>query len=247
MEHRNLIHAHIGDLAAKAVKDGCAASRFLTPAEAKAIAMRYVRHREVALVFDGGYDGAERVRAILLNPDWGEYERIKLFRVLKVEIPQQETVGHREILGAAMALGIERAAIGDITESPPALICLPELGGYIKDNLTKAGRAHIRLSDMELCELSTRTESLTEKTDTVASLRLDAVLSAAFALSRGRSAEFIETGLVNLDHELCCQPAKEVSEGAILSVRGMGRAKLIEIGGVSKKGRRFIKMGLYKR
>ena len=247
MEQKNFMLAHIEDLAAKAVKNGCTASRFLTPAEAQAVSMRYVNRRDVTLVFDGGYNGAERVRAILLNPIWGEYERTELFRVLKVEIPQQENIGHRDILGAVMALGIERAAVGDITESPPALICLPELSDYIKDNRMKAGRVHIRLSDMELSKLSDRTENVTIKTDTVASLRLDVVLSAAFNLSRGKSAEIIEAGRVNLDHELCQQPAKEVGEGATLSVRGMGRAKLIEIGGVSKKGRRFIKMGLYKR
>jgi len=247
MDERNFMLAHIDDLAAKAVKSGCAASRFLTPAEAQAIAVRYAKQRDVSLVFDGGYDGAERVRAILLNPVWGEYERTELFRVFKIEIPWQETIGHRDILGAVMALGIERAAIGDITESPPALICLPELGDYIKENLTKAGRAHIRLCDMELHELPARTEDLTIKTDTIASLRLDSVLSAAFDLSRGKSSELIETGRVSLDHELCQQPAKEVREGAIVSVRGMGRAKLLEIGGVSKKGRHFIRMGLYKR
>ena len=41
------------------------------------------------------------------------------------------------------------------------------------------------------------------------------------------------------------QPAKELDEGTLLSVRGLGRAKLLEIGGVSKKGRIFVRIGLY--
>jgi RNA-binding protein YlmH len=73
------------------------------------------------------------------------------------------------------------------------------------------------------------------KTDTVASLRLDAVLCAAFGLSRTKAAELITAGRVNLDYQLCIQPAKELNEGTLLSVRGMGRAKLLEVGGVSKK------------
>ncbi|MCL2167264.1 MAG: RNA-binding protein, partial [Clostridiales bacterium] len=59
------------------------------------------------------------------------------------------------------------------------------------------------------------------------------------------ASELIETGRVSLNHEICQQPAKEVGEGAILSVRGMGRAKLMETGGLSKKGRLYIKVGLY--
>ena len=246
MEQNSIMLAHMDDLAVKAVKTGCAASRFLTPAEAQAVAARFAKRRDVAVAFDGGYEGAERVRAVLLNPNWGEYERAGLFHALKIEAPPQESLGHRDILGAAMALGVERAAIGDITESPLALICLPELSGYIAENLTKAGRAHIRMSDMDLLELPARVEDLSVKTDTVASPRLDAVLGAAFGLSRGKASELIETGRVSLNHELCQQPAKEVGEGAILSIRGMGRAKLVEVGGVSKKGRYFIKVGLYK-
>jgi RNA-binding protein YlmH len=78
-------------------------------------------------------------------------------------------------------------------------------------------------------------------------MRLDAVLSAAFGLSRTKAAELISSGRVSLDHLPCLQPAKELSEGALLSVRGLGRVKLLEIGGVSKKGRVFVRIGLYGR
>lgn len=182
-----------------------------------------------------------------MNPGWGECDRAELFCVLKIETSSYGNLGHRYILGSVMALGIERSVIGDITESPPALVCLPELGGYIADNFTKAGRVPVRLSEMSLSELPARTENLSVKTGAVVSLRLDAVIGTAFGLSRGKAAELIEAGRVSLNHELCLQSAKEVTEGAILSVRGIGRAKLLEIGDVSRKGRIFIKTGLYER
>ena len=90
-------------------------------------------------------------------------------------------------------------------------------------------------------------EDLAEKTDTVASLRLDAVICAAFGLSRANIAELIADGRVQLDHQVCLQPAREVKEGAVLSIRGLGRAKLLETGGVSRKGRLFVRIGLYSR
>ena len=247
MEQKDILLAHMDDLAEKAKSTGCAASRFLTPAEARAVAAHFARRSDVKAIFDGGYDGAERVRAVFLNTEWGEYERKELFSAVKIAIPPQENLGHRDILGAVMALGIERAAIGDITENPDAcaIVCLPELCGYIIENLTKAGRAGIRLSQMELSELPARVENLSVKSDTVASPRLDAILGSAFGFSRSKASELIGTGRVSVNHDVCLLPAKELREGAVLSVRGIGRAKLMELGGVSKKGRVFIKVGLY--
>jgi len=72
------------DLAAQAYDAGCAASRFLTPAEAHSVA-EYFKYNRIEMSFDGGFDGAERVRAVFLNPDWGKYDRDALFAALKIE------------------------------------------------------------------------------------------------------------------------------------------------------------------
>lgn len=249
MESKDLLIGHMEDLTARALKTGCAASKFLTPAEAQNVSAHFTRRRDVILSFDGGYEDAERKRAVFTNTDWGIYIRNELFSALKITYRQQDALGHRDILGAAIALGIERDTIGDIIidNNLAAIICLPEISGYIKDNLTKAGRVGISISKIALDELPARTETMSIKVDTVASLRLDAVLSAAFGLSRGRACELIAAGQVNLNYVACLQPAKELSEGAVLSVRGMGRAVLTEIGGESRKGRIFIKIGLYGR
>lgn len=249
MESKDVLLAHMEDLAVRAVKTGCAASKFLTPAEAQTVVMYFSRRHDVTLTCDGGCDGAERTRAVLTHADWGSYQRGELFAALKITYRPQNTPGHRDILGALMSLGIERETIGDIIagHSSAALICLPEISGYIIENLTKAGNVGISVSRITLAELPERTEIMSEKTDTVASLRLDTVLCVAFGLSRSKAAEVIAAGGVSLNHAPCLQPAKEVSEGAILSVRGMGRAVLMEVGGTSRKGRIFIKVGLYGR
>jgi len=248
MEQRNLLLSHMEDLAGKAVKAGCAASRFLTPAEARSVA-GYFKHERITPSFDGGYEGAERTRAIFVNADWGGYERTELFTALNIEYRSQDILGHRDILGAMMALGIERDTIGDIVaeEGRATLVCLPELGDYIVENFTKAGRAGVSVSVISLDELPIIQEELVIKTATVASLRLDVVLCAAFGLSRTKAAELIAANRVSLNHLPCMQPANELEEGMLLSVRGLGRAKLLEVGGVSRKGRIFVRMGLYKR
>ena len=244
----HLILSRMEDLADKAARTGVAVSKFLTPAEAHSVAEHF-RHKRTGLSFDGAIDGAERVRAVFVNPDWGECARDELFTALKISYRQQDALSHRDILGALMALGIERDVVGDIVcgEGAATLVCLPELGGYITENLTKAGRVGVTVSAIGLDKLPVKQEELTIKTDSVASLRLDAVLCAAFGLPRTKAAELISSGRVNLDYQVCQQSAKELSAGALLSVRGFGRAKLMEIGGASRKGRIFVRIGIYGR
>ena len=245
----DLLLARMDDIARRAVKVGCAASKFLTPAETESVAQKFSRRRDVDLTFDGGFEGAERVRAIFANPDWGTHERNEIFAALKISHRSQDTLAHRDILGALMALGVERETLGDILihERFSLFVCLPEMAGYIADNLTQAGRVGLSVAPIALEDLPPRVEDLKIKTDTVASLRLDAVLSAAFGLSRAKAAELISAKRVSLNHQLCLRPDKEAGENALISVRGLGRAKLLEVGGVSKKGRSFVKIGIYAR
>jgi RNA-binding protein YlmH len=243
MLEKDILIPRMEDLAERAVKTGFAVSKFLTPAEAISVYNYFKKYKNISLTLDGGYEGAERVRAVFLNADYGEYNRSELFTAFKIET-RRETIGHRDILGSVMALGIERSAIGGILSEPPMLICLPEIAEYIAENLTQIGRANVKLTATELSEISPQTEIFDIKTNTVASVRLDSVASTAFNLPRSKAVLLIESGRVSLNHEVRLQPSKEVAEGDIISVRGMGRAKLLEIGGTSKKGRIFIKIGV---
>ncbi len=247
MKEKDILIRHMEDLAEKALKTGSASSRFLTPAEAGYTGTYFSHRKDISFSLDGGYEGAERVRAVFLNPDWGKCSRTDLFCALKIESRPQDPLGHRDILGAVMALGIERNTIGDIIETPAALICTPEISGYIMDSLKKAGRIGIKLSEFPLTDIPAKTENLKIKLNTVASLRLDVILCAAYGLPRSKAVSLIQSERVSLNHELCKQPAKELSEGVLLSVRGLGRAKLLDIGGESRKGRRFVRIGVYGR
>ena len=239
---------HMEDLLEQVDRTGIAASRFLTPAEAVQVE-EGMKHRPVTLIFDGGFPDAERRRAIFLTQGKEAYDRAEWFAAIQIQSRAREVLRHQDILGAIMALGIERDTIGDIAVegSGAALVCLPELGDYIVEHLVTAGRAGLSLGRIRIEELPDQREAYRIKADTVASLRLDAILSAAFGLSRAKAAALISAAQVNLDYQLCLQPAKELKEGALLSVRGLGRAKLLETGGLSKKNRIFVKIGLYSR
>ena len=72
---------------------------------------------------------------------------------------------------------------------------------------------------------------------TVASLRLDALLCVLWRLPRTRAAELVSSGRVQVDHQMELRPDRQLQAGAKISVRGLGRGILSEIGGKTKKDR----------
>jgi len=81
--------------------------------------------------------------------------------------------------------------------------------------------------------------------DTVSSLRLDSVVSSAFSISRGKAAEAITAGQVQLNWAVCTKAAAEVEQGDTISLRGLGKCVLEEVGNRTKKDRIFISIKRY--
>ena len=81
--------------------------------------------------------------------------------------------------------------------------------------------------------------------DTVATLRLDAVLSSGFSIARGKAADLISGGRVSVNHRECTKADKAVAEGDVLTCRGLGKCILKTVGGASRKGRVMIEIERY--
>ena len=81
--------------------------------------------------------------------------------------------------------------------------------------------------------------------DTVASLRLDCVLAAGFSVSRGAAADLIRGGRTEINWMPCDKPDATVEQGDVLTVRGLGKCRLEEVGGQSRKGRTSVTMKRY--
>ena len=218
---------------------GCAGA-FLTPAQA-AEARRGFGER---VRLEGGFAQAERVIPVFMR----EYDPEELLSAIELRFRPQDSLSHRDILGAALGLGLKRAVLGDIAVEPghAFLVCLPRVCGFILKNLTKAGNVGLQAAQIPLATLPGACKSLRERRGTVVSLRLDAVLAEAFRCSRGAAEESLRLGLVQLRHEECRNGAKPVREGDIISLRGKGRVKLLEAGGETRKGRIWITIGEYE-
>lgn len=223
------------------------ATVFLAPRERQlAQAMLNAAGVRAGYLFDGGYEGAERNILIFL-PDWAEEPTGDELVFLRAAFHGEESLTHRDILGSLMGLGVTRERVGDILVSPHSadIVATPSLREFFLREWDQAGRVRLTVTEIERNELCIPRAQVKVIRDTVSSLRLDAVAATAFSMSRGRAAELIAAGKVNLDHVPCLKGDKPVEEGAVVTARGLGKAKLAQVGGLSKKGRIGITIERY--
>ena len=244
---RDLLLTKMEDLTRKALKTGFAHSKFLSPAEAAELSRAYSTRRDIRFIADGGFEGAERVIVLFLQPDWGSFEREEVLAAVELRHRRQDTVRHQDVLGSVLGLGLSREVMGDILIEPgrAVFVCLASIADYVIDRIEKLGRVGVSPQRIHLSDLPVLGDSLSEKQLTVASLRLDALCAASFRLSRGEAAQAIEAGLVRLNYQPCLSTSKTVEEGAIISLQGRGRVKLMSVMSVTKKGRLRLTLGFY--
>ena len=217
-------------------------TKFLNPHE-RTIARRICEYLHTRYAFFGGYDDAERVIMAVLA-DYEDENMLNFpIRMIAVEASRfARRLTHRDYLGSLMGLQITRESIGDIVvdEGRAQMFVCEAVNDFIVDNLNKVGNETVlaKAVDMEAFYLPER--EVVMQTVRVASLRLDCLVSEIFHLPRSKAVEFIATGNVFLRFEECCKAAAEVREGDILSLRGYGRAKVMQIGGISRKGRTAV-------
>lgn len=200
----------------------------------------------VTVLTDGGYECAERKIAVFLP--YADYDYKLPVELIKIEADKRfaDTLTHRDFLGALMNLGIERSLLGDIIifDGAAYVFCLEKIADFIEQNLTRVRNDYVRCT--RNCTLDKDfSPSYKEITGSVASLRLDAVISLAFNESRSHSVSYIEDGLVFVNGRLITTNAYNLKEGEIISVRGRGRFKYMYTKSETKKGRYMVVLNLY--
>ena len=196
----------------------------------------------------GGYGLSERQMAAFL-PDALYYDYqypIQIIEISPVNRKFAEELSHRDYLGAVMNLGIERCKLGDILieDGKAILFAKEELAGYIMEHLTRIRHTTVRTSILPAFEDSYEPR-YEELKGTVASVRLDTVLSLAYPLSRSKVTGLIEGARVFVNGKLVTSNGYRLKEGDILSVRKMGRIGYNGILSETKKGRYMVSIRKY--
>lgn len=212
---------------------------------------------DIRTFYYGGFPEAERTVAVFvpavfgvesIGEYFGENSEDCPFCLIKVSKDRFNSLSHRDYLGSLMGLGIKRETVGDIIirEECTFIFVLKSISRYICENLTKVGRGTV---NCEICSLSdfVYDEGETENVfASVASLRLDGVVSSAFNLSRTNSSLAVKSGLVYINSVQVLKSDYILKEKDKIVLRGRGKVILDEIIGESKKGRIHINIKKFK-
>ena len=223
-------------------------THFLSPRELEMT--RYLFGDLPGLHRFGGYTDAERQMLCWL-PDYLEEDYLQSpdspLVCLQATFWNGDTPSHRDFLGALMGAGVAREAVGDICvgKGSACFFVTEEMAPYILQNFVSAGRTHLHLEAIPLQQVQIADPETKQIRDTVASLRLDSIISSGFRISRGLAGEYIAAGKAAIDGLPCEKPDKLVAEGMKISVRGLGKIKLTAINGQTKKGRISVVIDRY--
>ncbi|GAB5361106.1 hypothetical protein AAMO2058_000686000 [Amorphochlora amoebiformis] len=223
---------------------------------------------EVGCVAFGGYPGAERAKLIVGRPEILETiheaepklssitdDTLALSEIVPVHIRGKfkfQPPSHREFLGSILGCGIRREMVGDIIVLPDHSGALAfvssSIVAYLQSHLSKVRRTTVNVEILDASALTEfldkvqgETESRVRKIKRVEkSLRLDAVTSAAFGLSRAKASTMIKKGMVMINWTE--RPgSSEVKGGDVISARGLGRA-MVHAVEVTSKGNFLIEI-----
>ena len=213
---------------------------FLSPRELDMA--KYLFGLQPGLTEFGGYEDAERKMLVYL-PEYLEedslYDEDSPVVCLRAQFFEGDALSHRDFLGALMGAGIGRETVGDICVGKGScdFFVTAEIAPYIEQNFLSAGRTKLHISRIPLKEAHIPEPEVKEIKDTVASLRLDSIISSGFRIGRSLAAQYISAGKAAIDGLPCEKPDKAVSEGMKISVRGLGKIKLTAVNGRTKKDR----------
>lgn len=206
------------------------------------------KKNNISVVFYGGYEDAQRRYAGFFPSRMRDEENFDLFQIsaLSFIFRKSDILTHRDFLGSLMALGIERDTIGDIlVENGRAVVFLnSKIANFVQNNITKVGRTGV-LVEFDYTLPLPQKSVLKEITFTVASPRIDAVISALIGVSRTSACELIESGMVVVNSVTVEKSTTLVLSGAVISIRRYGKFNITQIGGTTKKGRIIIKASKY--
>ena len=239
----NLFVSRIEDMAfLSSKKGGSVFSDFLDPKEQLTGGREMGRYTDLECTFFGGHVYTER-KIMAIYPAGQEAEKWEYpIRVLRSRQPLD--VRHQDVLGAALALGIERSKVGDINilEDGIQMFVYDTVCEFLENELVQIGRNRVSMYEIGLDEAIIVEPRFKEMNIIVPSMRLDAVIGNIFRLSRNEANMFVKGGRVKVNHFVQQKPASKIKAGDILSVRTKGRAIVDSVTGTTRKGNIKLKV-----
>lgn len=242
---------HMMDLADRAYQGNYPVfTDFLTTSEYMLLSSLPVKDRGVRTAYWGGHKDCDHVTAGFFPTDWTDTGYgifpVVCIRVTPLNERFAQLLEHRDYLGAILNLGIERSKIGDIRifDKTAYIFCKEEFASFVVENFIMVKHTQVT------CEILSSTEEIppqqySERTDSVASVRLDNIVSSMAGISRSRAAELIRQSCVVADHQLRTSVSFTCTDGMIITIRGYGKFRVfIPENAFTRKGKQ--KITIYK-
>ncbi|EOY13020.1 hypothetical protein QUC31_002088 [Theobroma cacao] len=220
---------------------------FLTPPVIKESMLVLGKLADVKAVAQGGYPQAERCRisighseVLTSDPDV----------VAALNITGNfgfQPCSHGDFLGAILGTGIAREKLGDIIlqgEKGAHILIVPELVDFLMSTLDKVGNVSVSCMQIPLLALEYEPPRTQSFKTVEASLRVDALASAGFKISRSKLVNLISNGDVRVNWTSVTKNGTILKTGDIVSVSGKGRLKIGEIN-TTRKGKFAVELIRY--
>lgn len=242
---KRLLAAKALDLADLCLKRGIPVfSGFLEPEILETLMLKLKNEKDFSCLAFGGYPQSER-QVICFAPVFSDAPKFPV-DVIKITNTGQKEIGHRDILGAVLGIGLNRDRIGDIiVDGKEAYVfVLSSVSDFILNNLVFVGKSYVKTERAAEGFNIPEPKFIEEKTS-LQSLRLDAFIAHAFNLSREKAKEGISSERVFVNHRVMKNADYKVKEGDKISFKGKGKVLFSEILGDTKKGRILISIHKY--
>lgn len=243
------VAARVVDQAEQALKTWeVVVTDFLSPPELADVRQMFARLTEVQILPWGGYPQAERQRVAIARSDLPlDTSQVAIAAIDIAGNFLFDSATHRDFLGALLGTGIVREKVGDIIvlgERGAQAVVVPELLEFLGMSLTQVRSVPVKTRPLDLGELKVREPKKKEMTTVEASLRLDAVASAGFGMSRSKMTDLISSGDVRVNWRDVSQPSYQVKTGDLVAIRGKGRLEIGDVA-ITKKERYRVQLTRY--
>lgn len=248
VENRDIV-ARVIDNAEQAIKTWeVVMTDFLSPPELAEVQRSFNRLTEIHVLAWGGYPQAERQRLAIARSDLPlDQSQVELAALDIAGNFLFDTATHRDFLGSMLGTGIVRDKTGDIIvlgERGAQVIVTLELVDFLEMSLKQVRSVPVTTRHINLSELKIREPKKKELTTVEASLRLDAVASAGFGMSRSKMVDLIDGGDVRVNWKDTTSASSQLKTGDLIAIRGKGRLEVGEIA-VTKKDRYRVQLTRY--
>lgn len=150
-------------------------------------------------------------------------------------------------MGAILNAGVTRNKVGDIIvldTRGAEVIVNNDVADFLQMNVSTVRNVSVKMEKISLQDIEIPPKQLKKMQTVESSMRMDAIVSAGFNISRSKLADMSRSGLVYVNYKEVKTPAKNLNTGDVVSVRGVGKLEIGEFSTTSK-GRYRVEMKKY--